>query len=273
MRQFAAEIFFAAAIGFLLGLLGPFGTFEMPAAYRLPYWVVFAIIGYLLFRPVTLAATWLAEGSAVPLALCRLLAVALASLPMSWIVAFAMNGMAIPTNVDGSRYLILYLQVAGIGAAIYAVMTFLRLGSGRDSRLQDGRMQRELLVDPPLTPAVPDDPQAAEPALMKRLPPGFAGPVMALNVEDHYVRVHGAERSEMLLMRLGDAMDEMEPLAGMQVHRSWWVADHAVTGAMRLGRNIGLTLANGLHVPVSRAHVPGARARGWLENIQPQTES
>jgi len=45
------------------------------------------------------------------------------------------------------------------------------------------------------------------------------------------------------------------------VHRSWWVAADAVTGAERDGRNWRLRLSNGLLVPVARNSVAAVRQR------------
>lgn len=266
MRQIAVEILVAASVGFLLGLLGPFGSYAMPMAYRMAYWVLFAIIGYMLFRPITLVASWLAEASVVPLWLCRIVAVAIAALPMSWIVAYAMNGMSLPNEMAGRWFVWLYLQVAGIGAAIYALTVFLfprdqDEGANAVTLTEDSR---QIAINPQIIAASQEQ---EPPALAKRLSPGFALPVLALTVEDHYVRAHNATSSEMLLMRLSDAMTEMESVPGLQVHRSWWVADGAVTGARSVSRNIRLQLSNGLEVPVSRANISSVRARGWLENM------
>ena len=88
--------------------------------------------------------------------------------------------------------------------------------------------------------------------------------VLALQAEDHYVRVHTAKGSTLLLMRMADAIAELDGQAGMQVHRSWWVARAAVSGAAPTGRRASLILVNGLAVPVARAAMPRARALGLL---------
>ncbi len=89
--------------------------------------------------------------------------------------------------------------------------------------------------------------------------------VLALQGEDHYVRVHTPLGSELLLMRLRDAVTDLEGLAGEQVHRSWWVARGAVAAVRAKGRRLSLTLTNGLEVPVSREAAAKLRRAGWLE--------
>lgn len=92
------------------------------------------------------------------------------------------------------------------------------------------------------------------------------GPVLCLQMEDHYVRVHRASGSSLELLTLNDAMTRYSGGKGLQVHRSWWVASSAVTGLEREGRNLRLRLSNGLAVPVARNRVTEVRVRGWIES-------
>ena len=83
-------------------------------------------------------------------------------------------------------------------------------------------------------------------------------------MEDHYVRAHTALGSDLVLMRLRDAVAELGDIDGLQVHRSWWVARHAVSDVRRDGRNVRLLLDTGLEAPVSRANVQMLRDAGWI---------
>jgi DNA-binding LytR/AlgR family response regulator len=83
-------------------------------------------------------------------------------------------------------------------------------------------------------------------------------------MEDHYVRVHTASGSHLVLATFGQAQAALEGAPGLRVHRSWWVADRAVAAAERDGRNLRLVLANGLTAPVARSSVAEVRAKGWL---------
>ncbi len=79
------------------------------------------------------------------------------------------------------------------------------------------------------------------------------------------MRLHTALGSDMILMRMRDAVGELEGLPGLQVHRSWWVARAAVTGHAVEGRRLSLRLSNGMVVPVARDVAPRVRAAGWLD--------
>ena len=78
------------------------------------------------------------------------------------------------------------------------------------------------------------------------------------------MRVHTALGSELILLRMRDAVAELDGIDGAQVHRSWWVARDAVEDVKRDGRNLRLVLTGGLEAPVSRARVAELKDSGWL---------
>ena len=100
--------------------------------------------------------------------------------------------------------------------------------------------------------------------LSERLPAELGSDIIALEMEDHYVRVHTALGNELVLMRLRDAIKEVEGIDGMQVHRSWWVARGAVADVLREGRNVRLKLDTDIEAPVSRANVQALKDAGWF---------
>jgi hypothetical protein len=110
--------------------------------------------------------------------------------------------------------------------------------------------------------ATPDAPPAK---FLDRLPPRLrGGELYAVEAEDHYLRLHTSLGQDLILMRLADALVELEGLEGAQTHRSWWVARAAVTSAERLDGRAVLTLRDGAGAPVSRGFVKALRAAGWF---------
>jgi len=99
---------------------------------------------------------------------------------------------------------------------------------------------------------------------LDRLPANLGRDLLCLAMEDHYVRAHTRTGSTLILMRLRDAVAELEGCAGRQVHRSYWVAEGAIQRSERRGDSVRLHLTNGLVVPVSRRHLPELRAAGWF---------
>jgi len=241
----------------LLGFMGPFGTYAMPTGIRLIYWVVFGFIGYLIFRPISFVADWLSEISSIPGWLSIVMATGVAAFPLTILIAIAIGGMQVADNpMLLDNFGLLYLQVSGIGIGIFLIM---RLVFGPE-RVPDAP-DSAALAAAPAAEGLP----APRCRLHNRLPPSFTKPIAALGVEDHYVRVFGSDGgSEMLLMRLSDAMAEMDGVEGLQIHRSWWVARHAVESGQRDGRNVTLLLSGGLRIPVSRSNVARVRQAGLL---------
>ncbi|HWJ94374.1 MAG TPA: LytTR family DNA-binding domain-containing protein, partial [Telluria sp.] len=122
-------------------------------------------------------------------------------------------------------------------------------------------------ADVPQGPAGPPPVQCA-PALppapfYERIPSHLGRQLLALGAEDHYLRVMTAQGSDLILMRMADAIRELGDGTGLQVHRSWWVALDAVTEIRRDGGRTALVLANGQEVPVSRTFLAAVRAQQW----------
>jgi len=86
---------------------------------------------------------------------------------------------------------------------------------------------------------------------------GIADPhrVVAVQAEDHYIRVHVDDGSSRLIYcRFADAMSELKDLDGMQVHRSFWVRRSAIANSVNERGKLRLQLTGGIMVPVSLKH-------------------
>ncbi|GAB5487468.1 MAG: LytTR family DNA-binding domain-containing protein [Parasphingorhabdus sp.] len=247
-KQLAVELLVITGIGVIFGLLGPFGTYAMPTVWRLSYWIIFIIIGYAIFRPISFVAGWLSDFGTIPFPLSIALALLVAGLPLAIMIGFMINGFNWNGPMLGDGFALLYVQVVGIGVGIFLLMHHL--------------FRKEEPAIKQLVGAA--DIADIRPAIMDRLPAGFPRDILALSVEDHYVRVYTADRSEMILMRLADAINEVAGLDGAQVHRSYWVAKHAIASTKRDGRNLRLILSNGLEIPVSRSNVGMLKQTGWI---------
>ncbi len=107
---------------------------------------------------------------------------------------------------------------------------------------------------------------SVEPAkFLERLPLKLRGAeIWAVEAEDHYLRLHTSKGQDLILMRLADAVRELEGIEGAQAHRSWWVARDAITDAERGDGRATLTLKDGSQVPVSRTYARLLRERGWI---------
>ena len=88
--------------------------------------------------------------------------------------------------------------------------------------------------------------------------------LLAIEAEDHYLRLHTDRGSALVLMPLSEAVAMLEGMDGLRTHRSWWVARGAVVGSARGNGRARLTLKNGVQAPVSRTYAPELRRSGWF---------
>jgi hypothetical protein len=98
----------------------------------------------------------------------------------------------------------------------------------------------------------PPPAEAMRPNFLERAPVQLGvADVLAIKAEQHYIRVISAEREYMLLYRFSDAMNELDPATGQQVHRSFWVNNAAIDTVRPRAKRFTLKLSNGFEVPVS----------------------
>jgi hypothetical protein len=247
LRDWAIDLAIATACAIFLGLIGPFGSyFNGPAWQRVAFqlacfWLGILVYGSLIrvvlrfrLRP---AMTWTAI----------VLGIVILTAPFQ--VWTASIGVSIWPFLRRLRPLDWYLQ--GLITALPVVLGFTLL---LQARLHKRQQAKEAGEAPPTSFGLLGAPPFA---------------VLCLQMEDHYVRVHTADSSRLVLATLSQAMMALGNADGLQVHRSWWVARKAVVRAVTQGRNLRLQLVNGITAPVARSAVAMVREAGWLTNENP----
>lgn len=224
----------ALAVGAALAFLGPFGTFtDLAPAERWAYWLVLTV---LMWAQTATAFQALRLSPAVrrwPLLLQAATASALGAVPTTFEVAYVegllrVGGVLTPRSLAET-----YGYVAVVALGLFVPLVVVR------------------------------GPRPSPPAEPPVLPPELRRPVLALSAEDHYLRVHGPAGDTLIHHRFSDAVRALGD-AGVQVHRSWWVARDAVRRVERIGERTVLVLDRGLRVPVSRTYALAARQAGLL---------
>lgn len=254
VRRIAIELLVAVIIGALLGLLGPFDTYRLGIGPRMASWVFMITAGFAIFRPTQIASKWLGSELGLPGWVAAGVTIAIGSLPMTLLVIWLFTGFDLARALHFAELPMIYGQVLLIGSLTYGIYHFIF-----HNNVVVSQAPQPLHVQTP-----PLEDQRAPSPFAARLPAGF-GPLLALSSEDHYVRAHAEQSTTLILIRLRDAIAELDPaVEGMQVHRSWWVARHAVTGQKRSDRVVRLVLRNGLEVPVSRERIASLKAGGWI---------
>ncbi len=240
------DIAITAGSSLVFALLGPFGTSAIPLQQRVLEFFAIGFASFVLLWPPMRLFLRLGDRAGIPELFVLIGGLSVLTLPVSLIGGLVVHlfDPALPPTHVVSVYFMILAMILPFGTAYLMV-------------------ERRLLR-PPATEPSAERPRAASMRLLTRLGPRLGGDVLALQGEDHYVRVHTALGSELLLMRLGDAIEELDGLAGERVHRSWWVARDAVAAARVNGRRVLLTLTNGLEAPVNREATSRLRRSGWL---------
>ena len=136
-----------------------------------------------------------------------------------------------PRFAEPLVFLATYVSVCLVAVLIVAGVSLLRLAR-----------HRSVSSTPGLRPGV---------QFLSRLPLSIGTELVCIRMEDHYLRVTTQRGEALILLRLRDALKELDDYPGFQVHRSWWVASDQVKQLSRNGRRLNIVLSNGRQIPVS----------------------
>ena len=234
----------SVAMAALLSFTGAFGTAHVSEWTRFTYWLVVMLGGTLAVQLVSLGLDRFVRLEPLPDAFVQFCAVT----PVITLVVWVLT-----TVFEGSAFDVMRLRsFAGPVACITAFMCMIQYLMNRQPR------QSHVYTVPQTT---------AEPGAVfrQRLPFKYRhAELYALSAEDHYLRVHTSAGDTLILMRLYDAIRELDGIEGSQTHRSWWVAKGAVADIARNDGRVSLSLKNTVSAPVSRSFQKSLKQHGWL---------
>jgi len=236
-KSLARNAILLIAGGLFLAALGPFGSMNSPPLVRFIYWPGVIIGGGIIgitvdeFGGKRFANPWLRwtfSSVVMTPGVCVL-------------VWFASRWAFGPSQAR--LFLDLVWQVFVISAAVMGVLQ---------------------LTERPPAQAEPIEPRSDEAFRQRLSARRREAKLIAVEAEDHYLRVHTDAGDELITLRFADALDELTGVAGFQTHRSWWAAANAIE-SVRWRRGRGeLRLAGGLVAPVSRTYAAKLKAAGWF---------
>jgi hypothetical protein len=240
-QRFALDLLLLGAAGLVMAGLGPYRTLDVPDLLRTSYWLI-AVIGAGLVG----IAVDSALGPHIRGFWLRIAAVsAVMTIPVTPFI-YALNAGLL--GLPRRPWLLPQLgwQVLVVSLLI---MTLRALAWRRI-------VETRTVVVPPL----PDAERAFRLRLSARR---RAARLIALEAEDHYVRVHTDAGSELLAMRFSEAVEELAMAHGYRLHRSWWAFAEGIE-AVRWKRGGGeARLAGGIVAPVSRSCAAALKEAGW----------
>lgn len=242
LKRTAVDAALLVGFGLFMGFIGPYGTLEAPEWVRFLYWQICIVGGGVI--GITLDETM---GRHIRHAGWRIVADSVAMTPLVFLLVAFVSSNLLHTTFQPRDFLELLLQVFVVCVPIMAL---------------------RVLVWRTPAPAPPPPPPAEAPAdaaFRRRLTAKRReARLIAVQAEDHYLRVHTDAGDELITLRFADALDELSGLKGFQTHRSWWVAAEAIEGVRWTKGRGELRLAGGLTVPVSRSNAAALKDAGWF---------
>ncbi|MEP3276944.1 MAG: LytTR family DNA-binding domain-containing protein [Stappiaceae bacterium] len=248
-----------AAVLIAASNVGPMSGAEIPLAYL--YWLVRLAIEAGLFlgirelierRAPTAVPAYMTTGLAIALSLP---AFALSITAFDIILGFPELGLEAGSAAQNSRVWEFTIEVFYLFDNHVALCLLLALPRlmARQFATPDSTEQ----TAPPLSTGE----YAAAPAsnfspssFLRTLDPPLNGSILALEAQEHYVRISTSEGSRMVLYRFSDLIRDLSHVPGLRVHRSHWVALAAVKETFKDGANMRIRLYNGQAVPVNRSY-------------------
>ncbi|MGH1578751.1 LytTR family DNA-binding domain-containing protein [Planktotalea sp.] len=246
----ARILIFGLAI-FICVFLGPFETsVDLGLWDRVTFWTISIVaVGFSIEFCVTttLDSNWLKR---LHVLLKLLIGAMIGAVPGAAFMII-INMIMRPQRLVGSDFPMTWFQVTILAMLIVGMehLIWVRL-NGPGTKLSRTETEME-----------PDTQQASEPVetiararLFSRLPNSLReAQLISMSMQDHYVEINTTLGSEMLLMRLSDAIDLLDGLEGAQTHRSHWAAKLHSVSMSKVGRRHELLLSNGQKLPVSNS--------------------
>jgi DNA-binding LytR/AlgR family response regulator len=244
----------AAVVGLILAFVGALETSQISMLPRIAYWEILMLTGALIGLGVSETVERWGKLRARQWIEMPFIAILIA-LPLSMMVVGTSNIFfnTPPPSLLG------FSTMLGITFVISLAMTALNYLMHWPGKVVPAAAEVATMPEAPVN----EDPVNR---FTERLPLPLRGlEIIALEAEDHYLRVHlGGDQSTLILMRLSDAIAELPADKGAQTHRSWWVAKDAVAGVSKAEGRATLRLTGGVEAPVSRSFYKDLRDDGWL---------
>ena len=225
------------AVGLILGVSGPFDTIDaLSLMPRLFYWLVVVVLTF-------------ATGSLISTVVHTMLDKRIGWL--AYVVSTLAIGLGVTAIVGLINLVVIgvwsqtwssFLEQLGVITLICGVIEFSSFAIHRGKGAE-------------VEKSVP---------LLDRLPFDKRGKIVALSAEDHYVRIATTKGTELVLMRLSDAVREVGDTPGLQIHRSHWIATDQAKKVTRVGDRAEVSFEDGTTLPVSRGYMAAAREAGLL---------
>ena len=244
MKAFMRNLLACVALALVFAFLGIYDSDNMALPSRIVFWTVIMCMGGLMVAVAEPLVFGRLLRGAHPVLQLGVISVIL-SVPITIILGGLNTGFQF--NFSAVNWVLQFLNVMVISVIVvcgrYLVSQFI-------NRVSHSGLPKERAQNPI------DN-------FLKRQPLKFHNAELyGLSSEGHYLRMHTDKGSTLILMRISDAVRELEQADGLQVHRSWWVARNGIKDSTRKNGQRFLILKDGTTAPVSRSFLPKLKEAG-----------
>lgn len=234
-------------IAIILAVAGPFDTIKQFSTIpRFFYWLGIAVSTYFIAIFFNVCISTFLERRIGRRLLCRSISALIAGIAIGFWVFFVNTFLV---NIDELKWHIFITLVTNCMMISFAVSAIYFIVDDALLTKQEKTME---------TSSNSYIGQQTSPFL-SRLSKPLGKDLISLQAQDHYVEAKTTMGSELVLIRLSDAIAELDGFDGLQTHRSWWVATKHISEQKRIDGKPFLTLNNGTEIPISRTYQAGVK--------------
>lgn len=250
-RRLSLHVIGIAALAFVLVSSRAFGSEDLSVERRI---LMFAVVSALLVTQASLSAEMMRRlrgrswaGTAVAAALAMTATLAFMTIEIHVLKATPI----VPYAPDPVPEFALFLMPFVIPVAGF-VLVLKWSGNGSLERPSIQTSAPPDLFDRPTVAGPPSSPGDAAVGWPRDA-------IRRVQAVDHYLQLWTTGGTMLVRGRMADAVRRLPAAAGIQPHRSWWVALSEIDRMERRGRDHALLLSNGDRVPVARARAGGVK--------------
>ena len=237
-------------IGAILGWLGIMQFDQISLILAIGYWVSLSVAGYFTYTPTFYWGNKVLQRANVGLVWRFCCLTLIATMLMCFVILIIAGLFFGWAEVQMRDLPLLFLNTLLIGSIIHGLII-----TKYYIQFQNDSITQKRKCAPALSPA---------PQIIQKLPLKLQGELLCLESEDHYLKIYTDKGQHMQLMRLKDAINELSDYPGLQTHRSWWVAESAISESIKVGNKTFLILKNDVKVPISRTYLPHVKQRNLI---------
>ncbi|MEM9581608.1 MAG: LytTR family DNA-binding domain-containing protein [Pseudomonadota bacterium] len=227
---------------FLTALAGPYFTLErMSFPERLVYWSVTIVFSAVLMSFLSILAFRLSERRGWHWVAVTVAAGLIGTAPVVGSLYLA-EGVATGFATSWAERSSFFSLALYVGPSLIAVTLVVNVILNAQSSAEDA-----VETGPGVGAHRPQS------LLQSKLPAHLGTDIISVQAQDHYVEVTTPKGRATVLMRLRDVVQDLEPLGGLQVHRSWWVRLSHIAAVEKTPNGPELLLSSDQRVLVGRS--------------------